>query len=115
MHYTSQFLLSALYTVVVETVLVVFTFSRTNPNLSRKKIVVAAIIANLATIPYVWYVFPVLMYQSPVAALWGSEIFAFLFEAILYAGFLDIRVRTALLVSLAANIISFVSGRFLPF
>lgn len=71
-----------LLTVLVETPIAVALLREAEPRLARR--VPAVLIANLATHPSVWFVFPALG-LGDAASTFASEMFAVLVEAALYA------------------------------
>jgi uncharacterized protein (DUF2062 family) len=72
------------------------------------------LIANSITLPFVWFVFPLLgLGWALQTAL--AELFAFVCEAIFYKiAFAKIGWKDAFMVSLACNSFSFVTGLLLP-
>lgn len=71
-----------LLTVLVETPIAVALLREADPRLARR--VPAVLLANLATHPSVWFVFPALGLGDAASTL-ISEVFAVLVEAALYA------------------------------
>ena len=65
--------------------------------------------ANTLTHPIVWFVFPLLGLSYPLQLAF-SELFAFLFEAWVYATLFKMKSRDAVFVSFTCNTISFLSG-----
>jgi hypothetical protein len=104
------FISSLLFTIAVETgilfLLLRYAFKEKGP--CTKKIVFAGAFASFATIPYVWFVFPYL--TLPGNALYYSESFAFVVEAVFYRAYLKTSWKTSLLVSLLCNVASFALG-----
>ncbi len=111
--YTIRFLYALLYTILVETAVLFLIAKYTGSKLEIKRVIFAGILANSATIPYVWYVFPILIYGSGITALIAGELFAFVVEAFIYKAFLNLRLNKALIISAAANLASFVSWNIL--
>lgn len=68
-------------------------------------------LASCFTLPYVWFVLPSLTAEMPRWAFGAfSEFFALLLEAIWYRLALPLTMRRAFLLSLAANLVSFLTG-----
>ncbi len=73
------------------------------------KIVLGGALASTLTLPFVWFVFPLI--PLPYAAWLGlAEVFAFASEAVFYALFFKISWKKAALISLCANLFSFCAG-----
>jgi hypothetical protein len=85
-----------------------------HPSIGRRT--AAVLLANLASHPVVWFVFPELGRNS-AAILLASELWAFASEAAIYrlvfSGPPALLWRRAALVSLVANAISFLAGKAL--
>lgn len=113
--YIHRFLTSFAFTEIVEiSVLFIFVrFALKNYFLSRVKIFFAGFLASFATIPYVWFVFPSIANWTRESSLVVSEPFVFAVEALLYRAVLGLEVKHAFLVSLLANLSSFVLGPLL--
>ncbi|PIZ93138.1 hypothetical protein COX84_06120, partial [Candidatus Micrarchaeota archaeon CG_4_10_14_0_2_um_filter_49_7] len=76
-----------------------------------KRILVSVFLANIVSLPIVWFVFPLISPELIIIII-PAELFAFLFEsAVIYALNHDkLGLKQALLLSLIANAISFVIG-----
>lgn len=112
--YVHQFLLSWAFTIVVETAvfiaLVRIGFKIPRKRISTTKLLLGGLFASSITIPWVWFVFPVLFYSSITVAVAIGEAFAFVMEAIFYVFAFEFSVRRAILISLVANAASFLLG-----
>jgi hypothetical protein len=112
--YVNAFLLSLAFTCVIETAVVSILLRLVfQPSMPVRKIIFAGVFASFATIGYVWFVFPALIPKSVMPAVWLSEPFVFLVEAIFYRTYLRLSWREAFAISFAANAISFLGGRAL--
>ena len=113
--YLHNFLSSAVFTIVVETAVLFFLlrFVIKNKDINSGKVIFAGFFASLATIPYVWFVFPYILEWPRKTSLLFSEPFAFIIEAIFYKGFLKIDTKTSLILSLVCNLSSYFLGPFL--
>jgi len=112
--YTYRFLYSLVFTIFIETIILwifirkIFKFKK--GRFSNLNIIFAGIMASFSTIPYVWYVFPILIYWSFKLSLILSEIFAILVEAVFYRFYFDIKFRYCLLISFICNLFSWGLG-----
>jgi 1,4-dihydroxy-2-naphthoate octaprenyltransferase len=79
----------------------------------RKEIALLAIVGTAGTIPYVWYVFPTMLWYSPLGSVICGESFAFIAEAILYRMAGKLSWRESFLFSASANAASFFMGKVL--
>jgi len=97
-------------TLAVEVPIVTWALRRAGAPTGRA--LAAAGFAQLATHPWVWFVFPALRWRGQ-ASLAASEVFAWAVEAALYA-LVAPRLRwRAPLLSLAANATSYLAGALL--
>jgi hypothetical protein len=114
-----SFILYLIITIVTETLvaldLVRKIFKIDGDVLSTGLILSAGISANALTLPYVWFVFPYLFLSSFTLAVVIAEFFAFLAEAVFYKLFLKLTWKQALIISLIANLVSFILGQFLHY
>lgn len=112
--YTYRFLFALVFTVFIETIVLwifirkIFKFK--NGRFSTSNIIFAGIMASFSTIPYVWYVSPILIYRSFKLSLILSEAFAILVEAIFYRFYFDVKFRYSLLISFVCNLSSWGLG-----
>ena len=102
--YLYQFLHALLFSVVVESIVVLALCIFFKKN---KKIALLAIGGTILTIPYVWFVFPTLFWFSSLLNVCSGEGFAFLVEAVIYKLFGKVSWKFALLFSLLANCASY--------
>jgi hypothetical protein len=115
--YTYRFLFALVFTIFIETIILwifirkIFKFK--DGRFSNLNIIFAGIMASFSTIPYVWYVFPILIYWSFKLSLILSEVFAFLVEAIFYRFYFDVKFRYSLLISFVCNLFSWGLGYLL--
>ncbi len=109
--YTQEFLFNFLLTIATETVVLVFLVKKLKlVSVNQKSLIFGGIFASFATIPYVWYIFPILLWQSFSLFIVVSEIFAVITEALFYLLFFKTNIKIALLISLICNIASFGLG-----
>ena len=103
--YVYHFLAALVFSCAVEsiTVLILCVFLKQN-----KKVSYLATLGTMLTIPYVWFVFPVILWSSLTIALPLAELFAFLVEMFLYKLFGKVSWKMAVTFSFFANLMSFV-------
>lgn len=110
--YGLLFLKSMLITQVVEVPIAWYLLSlfirRSGVSSSSFRIVAATIIGNLATLPWLWFVYPEFMTYNYSVLL--GEISAVGFEALLYHLIVGTGYKSSLLVSFAANAASVLIG-----
>ena len=115
--YVHQFLLNWSFTLLVETVvfivLVRWYFRISKVDVPLTQLILGGIFASTITIPFVWFVFPILLYYSTVSAIAAGEIFAFVIEAIFYIFAFKFSLRQAVIISFVANASSFLLGLIL--
>ena len=76
-------------------------FRRVGRGVDTRRIIAAAFFANMATLPYLWFIYPELLGFAGAVAL--GETTALVAEATLYYLLLETSLSAALLTSLAAN------------
>jgi hypothetical protein len=113
--YVHQFLFSWVFTLFVETLVFIALvrqyFKIPKTDISLMRLITGGVFASTITIPFVWFIFPVLIYNSIVVAVVVGEVFAFVVEAIFYVFAFKFSVRQAVLISLFANAASFLLGQ----
>ena len=112
MLYETRFLISLFLTLIIE-IPVVFWLIKYIFKIKTKnsRIFFSAAIASILTLPYLWFVMP--SYINATYYLFIGEFIVFLVEAIIYWQLFEIKYWKAILISLIANILSFVVGIFL--
>jgi ABC-type bacteriocin/lantibiotic exporter with double-glycine peptidase domain len=112
--YIYQFLLSELFSITLETLvlllLLYFIFKVKKP---LHDVLFAGIFATGMTIPYVWFVFPFMRDWSNETSLLCSEPVITIIEALFYNKFLKLNAKTSFIVSCICNISSFFLKNFL--
>lgn len=86
-------------------------FRRTDSSVSFFRIIAAAFFANMATLPYLWFVYPEFLDVTSSVAM--GETTALMAEALLYYFLLGASLRAAFLASLTANTCSVLVGLIL--
>jgi len=109
MTYEELFIAALLFTILIETAMLLLMLRVLKIKRDLKELLFAGILASSATLPYLWFVLPSFIspYSFYVAA---GEILVILFEALIYAQILKLEMRIALIVSFACNLISFLMG-----
>lgn len=112
--YTQEFLASLGLTICLE-IICLFLIIRKKflidkSELSNEKIAFLGGFASLATLPYVWFIFPFIFYKSYTLALILSEIFVFTIEMFFYWATLKISFKKAFWLSVIANSASLLLG-----
>jgi hypothetical protein len=105
-----QFLTAAAFSIIIETTVLILLYKYLKISESRKKLIIAGILATGGTIPYVWFIFPVLSYTSYFLYVVVAEIFAFVVEALFYRIFLGLDYKKAFIFSFLCNSASFGAG-----
>jgi hypothetical protein len=108
----SDWILAFVLTVALEVPVVLFVLRRVEPDLLRLAVLVA--FANLATHPVVWYVISQLFLVGTPAFVIVAETWAIAAEALFFlAAIRGLALRQAVIVALAANVVSFLAGRLI--
>jgi len=117
LNYVHQFILNWLFTLLVEVpvliIIVRYFFKVSKEKISLSYLIISGTFASTMTIPWVWFIFPVLLYNSVTVAITIGEVFAFVIEAVFYFFAFKVSVRQALIISFIANAFSFLLGRIL--
>jgi len=105
------FVLAYIFTVVIETVILLAIFS--DKGFPCALMIRNSLIVNTMTLPFVWFVFPILLGTSLgyAAQFASSELFAFAGEALLYWKlFPSLKLKDAVIASFVCNLFSFLFG-----
>jgi len=110
--YALQFLAALLVTQLTELPVVCYLLSRhfagKGEQVAAGKIVAACFFANMATLPYLWFIYPEFFpYRISITL---GEVTALFAEALLYMILLGASLRAAFFCSLAANVSSVLVG-----
>ena len=123
--YVHNFISSLVFSAIVESITVVILFqllrlskvasrlnlTSTSNQTSRLKLVIVASIGTMFTIPYVWFVFPTLLWDKANYIVIVGESFAVIVEALFYRYFARLDWKYAFIFSLLANIASYALGK----
>ncbi|TGU71063.1 hypothetical protein E4633_11995 [Geomonas terrae] len=108
--YALQFLAALLVTQLSELPVVWYLLSRhvAGEHLGAVRIATACFFANMATLPYLWFVYPeIFPYRVAITLGEATALFA---EALLYMIMLRVSLRSAFFCSLVANVFSVLVG-----
>ena len=116
--YESYFLTSLLITLCIEEfsalLFLTIVYRKTPANRKIATITLTVAVANLLTLPYVWFVFPVFIKDHLIYVL-ASETTVVIVEALLYYAYLHRRIPVVLATAIIANGASFLFGELLKF
>lgn len=108
--YVYTFLHALIFSATIEGLVVFGLASILKKN---RRLWLIAVLGTMCTIPYVWFVFPTLLWYSSSFAVICAESFAFLFEALLYKVLGKLSWKYALVFSCVANAASYFLGKLL--
>ena len=113
MHYEIDFLSSLLFTITIET-MVIYGLIRYfyKKEIETKEILFAGVLPSFATLPYVWFIFPLLSVIGSYALyVWTAEISVTLIEVLILYKLLNISLKEAFVLSFFANLASYGIGK----
>lgn len=116
--YVHRLITSEVFTIIIETAVLLvivyflYKYKYLKDKISLKTQVFSGIFASFSTIPYVWYIFPNLLfpYMTREQTFVYSEPFVFVVEAIFYRFLLRIPTKYAFIISFVANMSSYLIG-----
>ena len=115
MHHEIDFLSSLLFTITIET-MVIYGLIRYfyKKEIKTKEILFAGVLPSFATLPYVWFIFPLLFVIGSYALyVWTAEISVTLIEVLILYKLLNISLKEAFVLSFFANLASYGIGKIL--
>lgn len=115
MHYEIDFLSSLLFTITIET-MVIYGLIRYfyKKEIETKEILFAGVLPSFATLPYVWFIFPLLsVIGSYTLYVWTAEISVTLIEVLILYKLLNISLKEAFVLSFFANLASYGIGKII--
>lgn len=109
--YEVLFLKSLGYTIAIETIVLFLIAQLFSRKILIKPSMVAflGILCSLATLPYLWFILPRFI-ESKITYHIVAELTALFAESLIYFGVLKCKYSQALLISLACNGVSYLSG-----
>jgi hypothetical protein len=109
MSYGFYFFLALLLTLAVEIpILILAVKYLLKIKIQIKEIVTCGVFVNLFSLPYLWFVFPLFIVSHNYVLI--GEILVILIEAIILLKVLKINFKSAFILSLIANIASYLAG-----
>jgi len=115
MHHEIDFLSSLLFTITIET-MVIYGLIRYfyKKEIETKEILFAGVLPSFATLPYVWFIFPLLFVIGSYALyVWTAEISVTLIEVLILYKLLNISLKEAFVLSFFANLASYGIGKII--
>ena len=109
--YEDYFLIALAVTIAVETGVILLLNYTFNWKIKSADIFFGGFVASFATLPYLWFV--IISFIGGSSYLYIGESLVTLFEIFIYKKTLNIGWRKAIIVSLAANISSYLIGRLI--
>ena len=106
--YEKDFLYALALTVSIETgmlYVLLYTFERRKTGL--RDMLLGGVLPSFATLPYLWFIFPVFFVGNHTLYLVVGELSIMLIEALILKGVLDIMFSRALLYSVIVNSCSY--------
>jgi hypothetical protein len=109
--YIFSFLKALLYTIIIETIVLLIIFKTRLKHLQIKNsiLLLTGILISFSTLPYVWFVLPIFIKPTLLFML-ISELSVIIIESIIIWKLLVINYRSAVSVSLICNLTSFLFG-----
>ena len=105
---TIEFILTYLLTILSETLLLWLTCKIfIKENITTKKIILTWVLCSWITLPMLWYVFPLFMWDEEFYVIWW-EILVLIIEAIIMKYMLKLSRLKSLLISFICNLASFI-------
>jgi len=109
MQYEIAFLFSLLFTVIIETIILLILAICLKLKNGKIELIFLGIIASSLTLPYLWFVLPFFL-QSYLVYVIVGEISVTLIEALFYMFVLKTSFKDALILSVVCNAVSFCLG-----
>jgi hypothetical protein len=113
MIYEYKFLLSLLFTIIVETIVLILVvrhvYTIDKSKISNSMLIFLGVFCSFATLPYLWFIIPLFIKSRFLFSLVG-EILIVLIESIFYFLILRIDIKKAITISLICNLASFLFG-----
>ncbi len=106
----TMFLISLLLTLSIE-VPILFIFIRyifKKNKIPIKKVIISGFIASALTLPYLWFILPPFIKSTYYLLIGESLVIAA--ETLIYFYLLDLDLKRSFVISLVANIVSFLIG-----
>jgi len=114
-HYELYFLSKLVLTITIETTVLylLIRFWYQKYDIPTYEILFTGFISSFATLPYVWFVFPILTKLISYSFyIWSAEISVTLIETLIIYKILKVSYKEAFTLSFIANLVSFGVGYF---
>jgi len=116
MLYEYKFLISLLFTLFVEIiilfVLMNFLFKKEKKRITNSLLLFTSFLCSFATLPYLWFIVPLLITTRVYYVLFG-EIFVIFIESLIIFFMLRISYKKSIILSFICNLLSFLLGLIL--
>ena len=84
-------------------------WKKQNSDVSNASLIFLGIFCQIATLPYLWFLFPLFIHSRILFTISG-EISVALGEAVIYLFFLKVGLKRSLMLSFFCNAVSFLAG-----
>lgn len=111
--YEVDFLYALALTVTIEAVIIyalLYYFNR--EKIGLRNILLGGVLPSFATLPYLWFIFPIFFLGNHTLYLLVGEFSVTLVEAFILQGVLQITFKRALVFAMVANFCSYIFGTF---
>ena len=114
MLYEYKFLISLLFTVVVEiiTLFVIIRFFLKKKKIKNSLLLFIGFLCSFATLPYLWFVIPLLV-KTRIPYILIGEAFVILIESLVIFFMLKLNYKKSIIISFICNLTSFLLGLLL--
>ncbi len=108
------FVVALIITLFIEVIIAaIYSALKKVGSINGKKLTLTVIIANLISLPMIWFIFPLII-QNIFYAIIAAEIFVIIFEAFLINKLYDkMSLKSSFILSLIMNIASFFAGGYI--
>lgn len=114
--YEVQFLIALITTILIETGVLYFiiryVFKTKSYIISDRVIVFLGVFCSFATLPYLWFIMPV-VFNSYYQLLFFGEILTILIESVIYSFILNLGYLKSLIISIVCNVLSLLGGEII--
>lgn len=116
MLYEYKFLISLAFTIFIETItlylLIKFFYKYEDAKISNSHLVFTGFFSSFATLPYLWFIIP-LVIKTRIQYILFGESFVILLESLIIFFLLRINLKKSFYISFICNILSFLLGSIL--
>lgn len=108
-----KYLLALVLTIIVETTVLFIVIRKflkiKKTEIKNSLLLFTGIFVSFATLPYLWFVLPLLLYKYILLTIIGEGI-VFILESIIYYFVLKVNMKQAILLSFICNLFSYILG-----